>query len=316
MTASSGVHPVTVGLGRQEWTTVVSPPGDGPGFWAGAPSALWSDGMVWLAYRLRRPVEAGRGFANIVARSSDGYRFETVAEVTSAQFASASLERPALVAAPDGTWRLFVSCSTEASKHWWVEVVEAASPERFGPDRGRIVLPGDRVTAWKDPVVSVAEGGWQMWACRHDTVRDEDADRMDSWYFTSPDGREWVSHGPALRPTAGTWDRRGVRIASVIDSSGNGGSENGANRWIALYDGRATSSENWSERTGVAVGTDPDRFEAVGAEPLVDAPSIRYVSPVAMPDGSWLVYYEAERSDGAHDLRVEYVPRPTGASQS
>jgi hypothetical protein len=279
------VHPVTDGLGH--------------------------DGAVWLAYRLRRPVDAGRGYANVVARSTDGYDFETVAEVTSDQFESASLERPALAVGPSDAWRLYVSCSTEGSKHWWVEALGADTPERLGGGgRGRIVLPGDQATAWKDPVVSVDAAGWRMWPCRHDIIPAEDADRMDSWYATSADGWDWTLHGPALAPVPGAWDRRGVRISAVVPpaSSGDG--------WVALYDGRATAQENWEERTGVAVGDGPDAFAAVGHEPIVAAPSIRYVSPVQLPDGGWLVYYEAARDDGAHDLRVEYVPRPTGASQS
>ena len=41
---------------------VVEPPGEGAGYWAGAPSAaVGDDGTVWLAYRLRRPLGVGRG---------------------------------------------------------------------------------------------------------------------------------------------------------------------------------------------------------------------------------------------------------------
>jgi hypothetical protein len=304
-------HPIADGLGVRVAKTVIAPPGDGPGFWAGGPSAVWHDGAVWLAYRLRRPVDAGRGYCNVVARSDDGYAFETVAVVTSAQFECASLERPALAVGPGDDWRLYVSCSTEGSKHWWVEALGAPSPDRFGPGRGRIVLPGDETTAWKDPVVVADGSGWRMWPCRHDIVPAEEADRMDSWYASSADGWDWTLHGPALRPTPGTWDQRGARIATVVpglDPSGPG--------WIALYDGRASAEENWEERTGVAVGADPGHLEAVGPHPLVASPSIRYASAVALPDGGWLVYYEAARADGAHDLRVEYVPLPTGASQS
>jgi hypothetical protein len=54
-------------------TVVVPSPGDGPGYWAGGPSAVRDDnGTIWLAYRLRRPLGAGRGYANVVARSQDG----------------------------------------------------------------------------------------------------------------------------------------------------------------------------------------------------------------------------------------------------
>jgi hypothetical protein len=307
------VHPVTDGLGLRAAKTVVAPPGAGPGFWAGGPSAVWHDGAVWLAYRLRRPVTAGRGYCNVVARSGDGYGFETVAVVTSAQFGSASLERPALIVGPDGVWRLYVSCSTAGSKHWWIEMLEAPSPEGLGSvpgGRGRIVLPGDGATAWKDPVVSVDATGWHMWACRHDIIPAEEADRMDTWYATSPDGRDWSLHGAALRPTPGTWDQRGTRITAVVP-----GGEPGR-PWVALYDGRASAGENWEERTGVAVGAGPASFEAVDQRVAPEAASIRYVSPVTLPDASGLVYYEATRPDGAHELRVEYVPRPTGDNQS
>ena len=62
-----------------EATVVVPAPEAGPGNWSGAPAALYADGAYWLAYRVRRPLSAGRGVATVVARSLDGYTFETVA---------------------------------------------------------------------------------------------------------------------------------------------------------------------------------------------------------------------------------------------
>src|SRR5690606_28026302 len=41
----------------------IPPPGDGPGHWSGAPSAVLADGEIYLAFRLRRPVGKGRGYA-------------------------------------------------------------------------------------------------------------------------------------------------------------------------------------------------------------------------------------------------------------
>ena len=79
---------------------VVAPEQDGPGSWAGAPSAVLADGEVHLAYRLRRPVGQGRGFANVVARSGDGVHFETVATLRREDFGGDSLERPCLVRTP------------------------------------------------------------------------------------------------------------------------------------------------------------------------------------------------------------------------
>src|SRR5262249_28495830 len=148
-------------LAENDGEVAIVPPGQGDGYWAGGPSAVSHDGAVWLAYRLRRPVDKGRGYANVVARSSDGVTFETVATLTNDQFGSASLERPALVPLADGTWRVYVSCSTWHSKHWWVEAIDLASGAR------KVVLAGDAATAWKDVVVLRTGDTWQMWACRH-----------------------------------------------------------------------------------------------------------------------------------------------------
>src|SRR5579875_860566 len=138
---------------------VIPAPGRGEGFWAGGPSAVRDGDRTWLAYRLRRPVTEGRGYANVVAVSEDGLHFQTVATVTSAQFECASLERPALVRRPDGGWRLYVSCSTPNSKHWWVEAVDADTVAELPTGTRTVVLPGDADTAWKDVVVRAGADG-------------------------------------------------------------------------------------------------------------------------------------------------------------
>src|SRR6478672_12777978 len=102
---------ITAVLAANSGDTAVEPPGTGVGFWAGGPSVAVVGDTFWLAYRLRRPVDQGRGYANVVARSSDGVHFESVATVLASTFDSASLERPALIRRPDGGWRLYVSCS-------------------------------------------------------------------------------------------------------------------------------------------------------------------------------------------------------------
>jgi hypothetical protein len=297
-------------MGRSAGHVVIEPPGDGPGFWAGGPSAVWSEGAFWLAYRLRRPVNQGRGFANVVARSEDGVRFETVATVTSEQFGAASLERPALVPLPDGGWRLYASCSTWHSKHWWVEAIEAASVEKLPVGDRTVVLAGNPATAWKDVVVHRDGRDWRMWACRHPLDGgDDEADRMTSWYATSIDGLTWTFGGQALAPTPGSWDARGARITSVL-----AGTSAADPAWTAFYDGRADSAGNWHERTGLAVGDGPSRFTAVGG-PTPAGLTARYLSVVQLPDGVRL-YWEASRADGANELRTEYVPRPLSPSQS
>ncbi len=286
-------------------TVVIEAPGDGAGYWAGGPSAVWHEGAFYLAYRLRRPVTEGRGYANVVARSSDGVAFETVATVSTEQFGAASLERPALVAL-DGGWRLYVSCSTRDSKHWWVEAIESDDLAALADGTRTVVLAGDADTAWKDIVVRRAGPDWQMWACRHPLGGgDDEADRMTSVYLISDDGLEWNEKGTALAPTPGTWDARGARITSVVRS----GTE-----WVAFYDGRASAAENWYERTGFAIGNSPDAFQAAGG-PTPAGRTVRYVSFVETLTGTRL-YWESSRSDGANDLRTAYVPRPLSPSQS
>ena len=193
---------------------VVDAPGNGPGFWAGGPSVTRTEeGTFWLAYRLRRPVGEGRGYANVIARSEDGVAFETVSVLGREAFECDSLERPTLVALTDGTWRLFVSCATPGTRHWRVDALEAADPGAFDPGSAVTVLTGDelagdRLTGVKDPVVQVHEGEWHIWLCCHPLDRPDDTDRMSTRYGTSSDGWVWKIGDVALAGTPGRWDQR------------------------------------------------------------------------------------------------------------
>src|SRR5229473_2037877 len=143
------------------------PPGTGPGFWSGAPCAVAGDGEIFLAYRLRRPIGQGRGYAVAVARSVDGEQFDTVLTIGKEDMATESLERPALVRTPEGRWRLYLSCATTGTKHWRVEMTEAAHPTEFDPRDRETVLPGDAKTGVKDPVIVHHRGQWHLWASCH-----------------------------------------------------------------------------------------------------------------------------------------------------
>src|SRR4051794_38984711 len=132
---------------------VVPAPDAGPGNWAGAASAVLVDGTFWLTYRLRRPLVEGRGVAVVVARSEDGVVFERGAEVHRESLGCESFERPVLVPVPGIGWRLYLSCATPGSKHWWVDSLTAPTPADLPGGERRVVLPGDHATAVKDPVV-------------------------------------------------------------------------------------------------------------------------------------------------------------------
>ncbi|MGK5555149.1 hypothetical protein ACSNOI_26390 [Actinomadura kijaniata] len=285
--------------------TVVEPPGQGAGYWAGAPSAAAADGWIYLAYRLRRPVGDGRGYAVAVARSRDGERFETLVTIDKDAMDTESLERPALVRTPDGRWRLYLSCATHGTKHWRVEVLEADDPARFDARDRRVVLPGDAATGVKDPVIVWHGGRWHLWASCHPLADAAEADQMVTDYATSPDGLEWTWHGTALRRRPGAWDARGVRISAVRFDGGS---------VVAAYDGRATAAENYEERTGIAVGGDPRSLTALGSAPWAASPhhggGLRYLDFLPEGDGRYRLFYEVTRADGAHELRTELRAGP------
>ena len=282
-----------------ESAVVIAPPGAGLGYWAGAPSAALGEDGIYLAYRLRRPTGAGRGYAIAVARSADGVHFETLTTIGREEVGAESLERPRLVRDHSGRWRLYLSCATPGTKHWRIDLLEAAHPAEFDPGRRVVVLPGDAKTGIKDPVIRL-NGTWQLWACCHPLADPAATDQMVTDYATSSDGLEWTWHGTALSGRPGHWDSRGTRITAVWQEAG---------RIVAYYDGRATAAENYEERTGIAVGAEPESLVALGAHPAAESPhagrGLRYLDILELPGGRHRIYYEMARADGAHELRTE-----------
>jgi hypothetical protein len=273
---------------------VVEPARPEPGHWVGAPSALVTRAGTWLAYRERDPQR--RGGRVVLAHSAAGGGFAPVIVLDQKRFGAESLERPALTLTGEGRWRLYVSCATPGNKRWRIDLLEASAPERLEDADPRTVLPGDELTAVKDPVIRFASGRWHAWICCHPLDEPGQEDRMVTRYATSPDGVVWTWHGAALTPRDGAWDARGARVTAVLPGA-------------AYYDGRASKEENFRERTGLAaaVGTSGPptaRLRAQGERPVAD---VRYVDAVRETDGALRLFYEAPRSDGAHELRTEHA---------
>ena len=282
-------------------SVVVPAPGSGPGNWAGAASAVLVDGVFWLTWRDRRPLSDGRGVTVAVARSDDGVHFSRVAQVHRDDFGAESFERPVLVAVPGVGWRLYLSCATPGSKHWWVDSLTAPTPQELPTGERRIVLPGSDETAVKDPVVRrLADGTWEMWLCCHPLDEPGEEDRMTTRRLTSTDGLDWRDHGVVLAPREGEWDARGARVSTVL----GGTVDSASDPVVVLYDGREDAASNWYETTGSA-RWDGERLVADVAPPTSSPHSdgaLRYACAVPLPEGGTRFYLEAARADGAHDL--------------
>src|SRR3954453_11411510 len=258
---------------------VVPAPAGGPGNWAGAATAAFVDGVFYLAYRVRRPLPAGRGVSVVVARSSDGERFELVAEVFREQFGAESFERPVFLRRPDTGWRLYLSCATPKSKHWWIEALDAEAVVGLPDGRRRVVFPGDGRLAMKDPVIVRSADIWHAWICEHPLDLHGHEDRMSTSYWRSDDGLSWHRVRSVLEPREGEWDARGARVTDVLS----------LDPFVALYDGRARAEDNWFEVTGVASGALEGTLTASEHPPLRSPYSdgaARYVTHVTLADGS------------------------------
>lgn len=277
--------------GGGEWVVAAAATQAGPGAWTGAPSAVFDvDGTFVVAYRVRFP--EGRGTTVVIARSQDGEQLVTVAKLDKARFGAESLERPALVRTDTGRWRIYVSCATPDSKHWWIGLLEADAPEELPNADTETAFGGDHGTGVKDPVIRRRGAGWQAWVCCHPLDELGEEDRMSTAYATSEDGRAWTTHGTVLAGRPGAWDARGARVTAVLADG------------RASYDGRARKDQNFSERTGLARRLPSGELTACGAEPIADA---RYLDVVSLPAGGHRLYYEAPRPDGSHELRTELV---------
>ena len=53
----------------------------------------------------------------------------------------------------DVGWRLYLSCATPNSKHWWIDALDAERPEELPFGDRHLVLPGNLRWAVKDPVI-------------------------------------------------------------------------------------------------------------------------------------------------------------------
>ncbi len=303
-------------------TVIKEPEGTGPGWWAGAPSALYDveRGSFYLSYRQRRPAGEGRGWRAGVAESADGIHFEEIWHATKEQFSSSSIERSCIVKTPQGKYRLYVGYVEMPRNRWRIDVLEADEPQGWDPARRRPVLDPDDVDSEgvKDPVVflvgrlyymlvpygprrSVAPGSTEAQLHGTGNVFTLPLIKHPSGLAVSGDGLRFRWLGDAIVPGAG-WDRQMARASTVLYLPPV---------FYVFYDGRTGEGDVYEDKTGLCVTLDLKTFHKVTEDaPLCQSPHgqgcLRYLDAVQRGRRIYY-YYEYGRPDGAHELRASVV---------
>lgn len=303
--------------------TVIPPPAEGSGHWAGAPSVLYDaeTRRFYLYYRIRKPRPVRGGECHI-AESQDGVAFRTIWAARKEAFESESVERFSLTKGLDGKWLLYAGYVDPADNRWRIDVIEADRPDTFDvSQRQKLFTAADvGVQGVKDPWVMIVNGLYYMLIsyAMDITVPAQDRARMHATadiYNTgltlsstalavSGDGRRYEWQGDVFAPRAGAWDAYAARLGCLIPT---------ANGWMGYYDGAASVEGNYEERTGLVQTWDLRHFHRLSWDgPSLVSPygsgSLRYVDAVTFDDEIYF-YYECCRPDGSHELRLNRVKR-------
>lgn len=301
-------------LTQHEEVVVRTSPADAPGYWAGAPSAVYDRDTrsYYLYYRLRRPRGMGRGYQARIARSPDGFEFEDILRIEGEELHSPSLERGFLIR-KGGEWLLYLSYVHPATNQWQIDLVRASRIEDLDVSTAKPVLTPDAVGghAVKDPVVLRQGPLWYMYvsyapAALLDATGAESLHQSQDVFTTglvrshtglavSLDGEHYAWQGEVLGSSPEGWDSLVSRISGLMRSG---------EVYLAFYDGAADVTENYEERGGLAVTADLRHFYKLSSSlPWFQSAygSARYVCSLTGPKGT-LLYYEAATESGAHYL--------------
>ena len=311
-----------------------APLGNGPGWWAGAPSAAFDSqtDTFYLVYRQRQPRELGRGVECRIAASDNGISFKDIWALPKTNLSALSIDRACLNRGLDGVWRLYIGHVHELDRRWRISMMEANEPDQFDATTAIPLLTSKEVggEGVQDPNLFVIGRAYFLLAsyATAETAPTPEAEahkhasgdiyrtgltRSRTGAAISGDGKnfQWVGdispvsryNFPKVRDSG--WDAYCRRISSLtpLDTGG----------FLAFYDGGDSFERNDEERTGLATTFDLRTFYSLTPEsPALVSPyssgCLRYVDVV--PVGNELFYYyEMAREDGAHELRVSVVER-------
>lgn len=306
---------------------VAEPPGEGYGYWAGAPSALYDpESRSFYCYaRFRWPLGERRGGLCRVLASQDpdapAAEWETVWEATREQFGASSVERASLIRDPvSGEWRLYLSAEAAQPYDrnpatWRVELLQASAIQALEPRERRIVMDASMYgfSHVKDPVVLVVGGEYLAltsvaWKEQH---LDPGADGL------------MRSRGRGMIALHRSWDGIDFPTAQVLAEAGPHG-WGGINVrpsalvyvppvWTLLFDEGLSRADTYDEQCMLAVSTDLSTWRRLTPShaPWVRSPhasgSVRYVD-VVLVGQTVHFFYEYTRPDRAHELRHVAVP--------
>ena len=288
-------------FGPEDGVTVRAPLGSGPGWWAGAPSALYDEqsGRFYLYYRVRKPRGLGRGVGCRIAAGEDGIVFDDIWQIGKEELDSPSVEKSAIFKAADGSWRLYISYVDPETNMWRIDCMVADAPDEFDPaTRKPMLVPQELgLEGVKDPMVYRIGPMYYMIASYAPTATSGASDeekhgsadvyntgivKSHTGLATSGCGLHWRWQGDILSPPEEGWDRYCTRIGSILYRPPV---------FIGFYDGSASVEENYEEQAGLAVSYDLRHWEsATRRRPWVTSPHgcIRYVEVVPVGDA---LYY-------------------------
>ncbi len=305
-----------------EGNVIAEPPGEGVGFWIGAPSAVYDPqtARFYCYLRARWPLGDRRGGMCRILSSADpaapAVEWETVWEATREQFGANSIERSALIRdLESGEWRLYVSSETAQAYDrnpatWRVDLLQAGSIGKLEPRERRVVMDASMYgfTHVKDPVVLVVGGEWLAltsvaWQDQHlgpdenGLVRSRGRGMIA--LHRSIDGIDFPTAQVIAEPGQHGWGGINVRPSSVAYLDGC---------WSMLFDEGAGRADSYDEQCMLAVSTDFKVWRRLTPShaPWVRSShasgSVRYVDVVVRGD-TIHYFYEYARADRAHELR-------------
>jgi hypothetical protein len=299
-------------------TVIRAPEGTGSGHWVGAPKVSHdaASGLFVMSYRVRAPLEQGRGGVTRIATSRDGIAFDDVWQATKADLLATSIEAGHCVRDGD-EWRLYLSYELDVARPYWrVDVIRGPEPGKLDTQgRRTVLLPLDYgLHSIKDPWVQrEPDGAYRVYVStdprdrpRHDGPVIHAGSRCATAIARSTDGLSFPTVEYVFEASLDdSWHGRRARLNCLVPI-GDG--------WVGTFDGGRTYFDNFEEPCGLVTSPDGKQIDVLDTDgPWVSTRhgTARYVWGVRA--GQRLLWYaECALPDGSHDLRVAEVALPDG----